>query len=229
MILAMTMAKTLLFQILLSPLWVGAAFATQGEEVQDVQALTHQLNLQRLEVEQKHEANLNKKAANTDERRVLEARLKEIDQENTTIARSAEQALQAIQIQVTSALLEKVMLQADQFGSCKVRKGAEADEYIIERKGETIRFQFAVDSLKRKPVARQIKQRELHLTEIEQPSYSPRNHEAEGEMNGKLRFEPETFKVIHAVFRGERINDKAMGWGSSYDVHNLSCVLLDNL
>lgn len=153
-----------------------------------------------------------------DEKILLEAKIKELETAKANATKAAEK-------KVDSDSLNSVLL-VGPIGKCKVSAGEHEREYVITNGDVTIRFIFAPFDSTMTPLAQRIKMEDgLHVIEIAQKKFTPERIDNTGEMSAVIRFEPESLKVIHATFRGQRLNDKYWGNSSSYATHQLTCIL----
>ncbi len=153
-----------------------------------------------------------------DEKTLIEARLRDIE-----IAKQSAQ--KPVETKVDTAVLNSVLLNG-RIGKCKIKQGDMEREYVISNGEHTIRFVFAPFDHALTPVAQLVKTDEgLHAMEILQKKYKFENADHPGEMNATLRFEPETLKVTHATFRGQKLHDQFAGWKSSFAPYQLTCIL----
>lgn len=154
----------------------------------------------------------------SDEKTLMEARLREIE--------ISKQSLQKpLETKVNTETLNSIMLTSP-MAKCRIKAGELEREFIISNGEHTIRFIFAPFDHPLTPMAQLVKTDEgLHAMEISQKKYRTENNDRPGDMNATIRFEPDTLKVVHATFRGQKLHDQFAGWKSSYAPYQLTCVL----
>jgi hypothetical protein len=188
---------------------------TSIADIQDVSRALHSIRIEREEALRPVEDDLIRL---NDEKTILEAKLKELEAAKAMAAKK-------IESQVTTETLDSILL-GGKLGTCKVERGELEREYIITDNGVSIRFIYAPFDGKFPPVAQLVKTEDgLHAVEIEQKGFNPAKPTELGEMKSTLRFDPETLKPVHAVFRGEKVNDQMFGYKSSHALFHISCVL----
>lgn len=153
-----------------------------------------------------------------DEKTLLEARIKELEAQKA-------KTIKPVETKVDSSTLDSILLKGP-LGRCKIKQGDHEREYIITNGDKTIRMIFAPFDSPLTPVAQHVKADDgLSVIEISQNKFTPERLENPGEMSGVIRFEPDSLRVIHATFRGQKLFDKWGGYSSSYASYQLSCVL----
>ena len=171
---------------------------------------------------QKVEANM-KEAL--DEKAQLEQSQNQIAQRIQEIETARANAISALEVPVTTELLEQVLLKEQNLGACKIKKGKNPNEYYINKNNIHISFYFAGENSGKRPVARYYLENNVKHIELKQEAFMLENSSSTTPFSATLRFEVESQKVKHAVFTGERIYDGVMGFGSSLKVTILTCVL----
>lgn len=154
----------------------------------------------------------------SDEQTLLEARLRDIENAKKEVQKPVE-------LKVDTTTLNTVLLK-NHIGRCRIRAGTLEREYIISNSDHSIRFVFAPFDHPLTPLAHLVKTDEgFHVMEIVQNKFKLENVDHPGDMSATLRFDPETLKVIHATFRGQKLQDQLMGFKSSYSPYQLTCIL----
>lgn len=188
----------------------------------DMTTITQELNKIRIENEAATRPLEDERIKLDDEKTLLEARMKEIED-------AKNKAQKPVETKIDSETLNSILLNSP-MGKCKIRAGTSEREYIISNDNYTLRMIFAPFDSSNTPVAHPVKAEmdgllNVNIIEVEQKKFTPERVENPGEMSATIRFEPETLRVIHATFRGQKLNDQMLGWSSSYAVYQLSCVL----
>lgn len=189
----------------------SSVFADIGEVAKDLNAIAIENEAATRSIE---DARI--KAA--DEKTLLESKIKELEAAKA-------KATKPVERKVDSDTLNSILLNGP-IGKCNIKLGEHEREYIISNGDKTIRFIFAPFDSSLTPVAQQVKTEDgFHAIEISQKKFTPERIENPGEMNAVIRFDSESLKVSHATFRGQKINDKLMGYSSSYATFQLTCIL----
>lgn len=116
------------------------------------------------------------------------------------------------------------------FKGCSVTVGDHIGEYYIRRDKVKIRFVFLTKDDTLSPKASFVKgEQGEDLLQIFQTGYTASDVNKEGAMTATIRFRfnsPEgPTDVVHAVFTGQRVEDKFFGYKSSFNIDTLTCVL----
>lgn len=195
-------------------------FSVSAVAQEDVQSLATKLHEQRIRAEE----NL---AKGDQEAQTLEAQRIQLDTRLAEIAEQKIKTLNSIREDVTAAQLNRLMMEPGSLDQCKVTSGSfDGEFFITDRSGVSIRFHFAPEHSLKKPTAKLVKSDNLHLIEITQEGFSPADPNKAGSMKATLRID-DSFKVVFAVFTGEKIKDQFLGLSSSYSAWDMTCELTD--
>ncbi len=170
---------------------------------------------------------LNEEALKLDEEKLKleeELKLKETRLEEIKVKKESE--IKPVETNINEQIIYSI-LHLKKIGSCEVMAGELPGEYIVKNNEFTVRFIFASFESNHKPIAKltTVEFGQQSVIEIHQPEYTPTDIKKPSMMTATLRFDPTTHVMNHATFRGQKINDSGFGFLSSYDPHQITCLL----
>ena len=133
-----------------------------------------------------------------------------------------------IKTKLTARSLEEI-LNVKTIGRCKVSLGSEPNEFHFTQDGISIRVIFAGESSPKQPFATLQTINGIQYYKIIQTDFDPTNpNNTAGPMRADIRLD-EQKKIVHAVFRGETINDRGflMFSGSSLAPRGMTCITME--
>ncbi len=158
-----------------------------------------------------------------EEKERLRKRLLETDQKITEI-QSVHNSEKKSEYILSAEKIDQVMT-TKKFGSCVIMAGESEREYFITKRGIKIRFVFLSKDDKLAPKSVLVKNDQgQELVQIEQPGFNPTQIQSEGDMYSMIRFTEQDVDIHHAVFHGQRVEDKWFG-RSSFEPFVVTCKL----
>lgn len=216
------MKKTKNLILLYIVLFLSSSVAAQGTALDEI--LKEKSNLIR-----ESEQNSDSLKRLNDEKKVLIDKLLEVNKQYDEIIVTQTQKKDLTPIAIDAQEISKY-IEHKRMGRCTLSAGEEAGEYIVKKDDIKIRFAFLPKTSTLSPKLSFAKGEHLEeLLQIEQPGYNPHNISQKGDMLATIRFridseDSQPKEIVHAVFMGQRINDKWFG-KSSYKPTNVTCVL----
>lgn len=192
----------------------------------DFQQIASDLQRQKVELQKKTDPLIQQAAE-------LERQSAELKAQQMRLAEQTKEILiktEAIQSEGKTAVSQKEIdeILIGQIGYCKIKNGKNKNElYIMHDNEGAIRIVFADVNSPSHPVAQIYKKDGLEYYQIEQKDFDPVDvNNKSGPMRALIRLDSNK-KVVHAVFKGESIKDKALGFGSSLVPRGVTCLTME--
>ncbi len=164
-----------------------------------------------------------------EEKKILIEKLMEVNRQHEEILDSLEQKKELSPVSISAQEIAQY-IEGKRMGRCKLTHGEYAGEYIIKKDDIKIRFAFLPKRSSLAPTLSLVKgELNENLWQIEQTGYNPDKPTQKGDVQStiRLRVGDENFApgdIVHAVFMGQRLNDKWFGQ-SSYSLTNVTCAV----